>query len=149
MLRKPNLGQWAERLLAARAAGGDEFEQGLFRILFVFILLVYLSIAYLNNGTIDRDEIAPALLTVVYLSFGALILYMVHRSPQVSHARHTFTMVTDVAATTACMHLAGSTAAVLYVVYLWLSIGNGFRYGIRYLFLCMALSIVGFGTLLA
>lgn len=63
--------------------------------------------------------------------------------------RHTFAMATDMAATTACIHLAGASGSAFYAVYLWITIGNGFRYGLKYLYLCMGLNLLGFGSLIA
>jgi two-component system, sensor histidine kinase RpfC len=131
----------------ARRHGGDEFEQGLFRILFTGALFVYLLA---DSFRLDWPaEQAPALtITVFYLLTSLAILAAVRRSPRLSHVRHTITMVADVSAITAAMYLAGPKGSVLYVIFLWLSIGNGFRYGLPYMFLCVALSLVGFGTLL-
>lgn len=138
---------FAVSLREARHRGGDEFEQGLFRILFLSLFLAFLlGDSFWNAEFVGHA--APLSLAASYLLISVAILYAVCRSPRLSHLRHTVTMVSDISATTACMYLAGSSGAVLYVVYLWLCIGNGFRYGVRYLFLCMGLSFVGFGSLI-
>lgn len=130
----------------AMRQGKDEMEQALFRVLFVTLLLAYLLIDTLLDPA--NEHIHALSLTASYLTVSLLILAAICRSPSISHLRHAVAMVGDVSATTLCMYLAGATGAVLYVVYLWLSIGNGFRYGLRYLFLCTGLSVAGFGLLL-
>jgi len=146
MLRFHLPGGLVAALKAARSS--NEYEQGLIRILFVSLLLVYLTYSYGVQPESQPVNWQPLTLTVTYLVFAILVLIAIHRSPQVSPLRHGLTMTTDIVATTYCMYLAGQLGAVLFVVYLWLIIGNGLRYGLRYLFLCMGLSIAGFSTLL-
>ncbi len=141
------LERFAVSFRAARQRGGDEFEQGIFRILFVSLFAGYLLVDALLSDAF-RSHAVALLLATSYLLVAIVILYAIYRSPQLSHLRHTVTMVTDISVTTGCLYLAGVTGAVLYVIYLWLSIGNGFRYGLRYLFLCTVLSLIGFGILL-
>lgn len=132
---------------AARAdikGRGDEHEQAVVRLFFVSLVIIYLLI----RAATGSSEKAPLLVLVPYFILSLGILYAIRRSPQLSPLRHTVTMVADVTVTTLCMYLADGAGAVLYVVYLWLSIGNGFRYGLRYLYLCMMLSVIGFGLLL-
>ena len=47
------------------------------------------------------------------------------------------------------MVYVGERAAPLFLVYVWITLANGFRFGQRYLLICLALSAVGFGTVLA
>jgi two-component system sensor histidine kinase RpfC len=140
----------SQRLTVVRdtmSHGRDEFEQALFRILFLTLILTYLLGVSVVDASLRQHQ--EALLAVgIYSIVAILILYAIIRSPRLSHLRHSLTMLTDITATTVYMYVAGSSGAVLYVVYLWLSIGNGFRYGLRYLYLCMALSLIGFGSLI-
>lgn len=53
-------------------------------------------------------------------------------------------MLADYAAMGGVMYLQGETAAPLYAVYLWVTIGNGMRYGTRYLFAATALASLSF-----
>ncbi len=47
------------------------------------------------------------------------------------------------------MAVSGETGAPLYVIYLWVTFGNGFRYGKPYLYHSLVWSAVGFGLVLA
>ncbi len=134
-------------LREARRQGGDEFEQGLFRILFVSLFIGYLLFDASWNHAFGAHA-AALLLASCYFLASFLILHAIRRSPRLSHVRHTITMITDISVTTGCLYLAGATGSFFYVIYLWLSIGNGFRYGLSYLFLCMIFSVIGFGVLL-
>ena len=53
-------------------------------------------------------------------------------------------MVTDMTMISAAMYWGRGSAALLYPIYLWVTFGNGFRYGNRYLALSAAASVLGF-----
>jgi diguanylate cyclase (GGDEF)-like protein len=44
------------------------------------------------------------------------------------------------------MYVGEGAGAAIAVIYLWITVGNGFRYGIRYLYACAGLSISGFAV---
>lgn len=134
--------------LKQRKRGGDEFEQCAFRILLLLLFISYLVADDVWNNTVGR-HVSALLLAGTYLLASIGMLYWIYRSPKRSPIRHTIAMATDMAATTACIHLAGASGSAFYAVYLWISIGNGFRYGLNYLYLCMGLNLIGFGSLIA
>lgn len=127
---------------------GNEAEQSFFRLLFVSLLFVYLAVKATADGVIDPDELPAIGLTLLYLGYALSVHFAIARSPDFSSLRHGLSMPLDVAATTLCMYLAEGIGAMLFVVYLWLIVGNGLRYGLRSLFLCMGYSLAGFGLLL-
>ena len=57
-------------------------------------------------------------------------------------------MVADNAVTSFCLMQMGEGGAVVIGVYLFITFGNGFRYGRRYLHACQALGVVGFTAVL-
>ena len=64
--------------------------------------------------------------------------------PGVSVTRRVIGMLHDVLAISTAMFLGEQGAAAVAAIYLWVTLGNGFRYGIRYLYACAMLSFVGF-----
>ena len=134
--------------LKERERGGDEFEQCIFRIALLLLFAIFLIGDDAWNNSFGRHSAALSL-AAAYLLLSAGMLYSIHRSPARSPTRHTIAMVADIAATTACIHLAGSSGSIFYAVYLWVTIGNGFRYGLTYLYIGMGLSVVGFALLFA
>ena len=76
------------------------------------------------------------------VSFGLLVAILVN--PGVSHTRRWIGMLADYCAMGAVMYLLGETASPLYSVYLWVTIGNGLRYGSRYLYSATALASASF-----
>jgi two-component system, sensor histidine kinase RpfC len=57
-------------------------------------------------------------------------------------------MLADTGAATFCMFLAGESGVSMIGVYLFITFGNGFRYGRAYLFACQALCLLGFSAVL-
>ena len=57
-------------------------------------------------------------------------------------------MVADNAVTSFCLMQMGEGGAVVIGVYLFITFGNGFRYGRRYLHVCQALGVAGFTAVL-
>ncbi|MGA8278923.1 MAG: ATP-binding protein [Rhodanobacteraceae bacterium] len=138
-----------QKLRATFASRPDsEHEQAIVRIAIVGLFLIYLlgvASASGMNGLLPR--------VLFYLSAEALIgiglFFAILRQPGVSHARRWIGMIADYAAMFAIMRLGGEELAPLYVVYLWVTIGNGLRYGPRYLRAAVAIAAVSFFGVMA
>jgi two-component system sensor histidine kinase RpfC len=52
----------------------------------------------------------------------------------------------DIGALSYGLHLTGGMGAPWFGVYLWVTLGNGFRYGEKYLYLSTAVSLIGFAS---
>ena len=77
-----------------------------------------------------------------------LFCHLLYR-PGVSVGRRLVGMVFDFGLFSYGMHVGGETFALLYPVYLWVIFGNGFRFGVPYLFAASATSVLTFGTVIA
>ena len=64
----------------------------------------------------------------------------------VSHLRRRTAVVLDMSAITMLMLSSGETGVVLYGLYPWVVLGNGFRFGRWYLHYAQALAIAGYAT---
>ncbi len=121
----------------------SEHKQVLVRIAITSLFCIYLA------GYVGGDTENPALFATWLILFGELLLslgllFAIIRRPDVSDIRRWIGMLADYAAMGAVMHLLGETGAPLYSVYLWVTIGNGLRYGSRYLYFATALSTFSF-----
>jgi two-component system sensor histidine kinase RpfC len=65
--------------------------------------------------------------------------------PGISVGRRLVGMVSDLGLFSYGMYVGGEAFAPLYPIYLWTIFGNGFRFGVQYLFAATATSVVGFG----
>ncbi len=132
--------RWMQSRLRGRA--DSEHAQ-----VFVRIAITSLFAAYL--GWEVRGGGSPALLATWWILLGewglsiGLLAAILH-SPAPSHARRWIGMLADYTAMGGVMFLQGETAAPLYAVFLWVTIGNGMRYGTRYLFAATALAALSF-----
>jgi two-component system sensor histidine kinase RpfC len=121
----------------------SEHEQAFVRVVIVLILAAYyLILAALSDFTI------PAYSWGFYWASGYLVLSLVYVAlilawPHISPPRRLAAMVTDFATLTALMHWGGEAGTPLYLLYLWITFGNGFRFGNRYLAASALVSTAG------
>ncbi len=76
-----------------------------------------------------------------------LFCHLLYR-PGISVARRLVGMVFDIGLFSYGMHVGGETFALLYPVYLWVIFGNGFRFGVPYLFAASGTSVLAFGVVI-
>lgn len=117
-----------------------EREQSIVRLINCCIILIYTMFCFFN------DLMSKTIIIIYLLSvpFSLAILFWVITKPQVNHPRRMLGMLADLGTTTAAMSLSGAAGSPLFLFYLWITFGNGFRYGKTYLYISMYLSITGF-----
>jgi len=124
-----------------------EHEQALVRLALGIGLGIYLLVPHLLGETAGSavQTLLPFGIFVfsAFVIFGAILLH-----PGVSHLRRMLGAIVDSAAISYFMVQLGVDGLVLYVIYLWIIIGNGFRYGKDYLLIALALSVMGFSVVL-
>ncbi|MGB5484888.1 ATP-binding response regulator [Parasphingorhabdus sp.] len=81
----------------------------------------------------------------VYFIVGVAIAiaYHVHRKP--SNLRRFIGLCTDFGASAFIFQVGGESVAALYPLMLWVILGNGFRFGVTWLFLASAMAAITFG----
>ncbi|HRK96624.1 MAG TPA: ATP-binding protein, partial [Rhodospirillales bacterium] len=130
--------------LGARA--DSEHEQAAVRVVIVAILFLYVLI----HAREETDGSGHALMLVAlgggYLAISLAIMAAIVVRPAPSRWRRILAMITDFSVLSGFMHLGGKAAAPFYAVYLWIALGNGFRYGLPYLAGSVALAAVGFSA---
>ena len=121
----------------------SEHEQALLRILIVGLVLAYMAIfhGWRNNWTDGDIEIVQVLAGFLAIAIGIFLAICLRPQPNVS--RRLVGMVADVAGCTWYMSVAGEYGFFVIGIFLFITFGNGFRYGRRYLFGCQALSLAG------
>jgi two-component system sensor histidine kinase RpfC len=129
----------------------SEHEQALLRLAIGVIASVYIVVATNRaDGAIgDAERYGLALVTFFVPFCFAMLVSIVLGPPRPSVLRRFLGIVVDVWATTYVMFFLEGAGSPVYGVYLWITFGNGFRYGPRYLYVATALSVVGFAFVLA
>jgi len=120
----------------------SEHEQHVVRICIAAIVSTYIGWRYQfdDSGTLSLTWL---ILTAELLISVGLLMSIVRR-PASSHIRRTIGMLADYTAIGAMMWLQGELTSPLYAVYLWVTIGNGMRYGNQYLRVGTGLATISF-----
>jgi two-component system sensor histidine kinase RpfC len=108
------------------------------RLAFCVIIMTYLLATW--SGPINWLLFVTGIYSFVTVGLFVHIL----RRPQRSIRRRYFALLCDVGALSLQLHLGGHVTSVFFPLYLWIILGNGFRFGIDALRASMAISIVGF-----
>ena len=127
---------------------GSEFEQSVLRIVILIIILSYLFITNHQAGEYQPLLEAGILLFSVHLVLALLVLLSIIAHPALSPARIVAGIFMDIGSFSIAMVATGEIGAPWWAGCLWISIGNGFRYGERYLYLSALLSLIGFSCAL-
>ncbi len=130
-----------------RARPDTEHEQAIVRLGLVSIIVAYLTITDWAGHESTR---APVLYVLfgLYLAVAVGLLIEICRRPEACPRRRVIGMIGDNVAIATCMYLTTDLGAPLFGVFLFVTFGNGFRYGRFYLFASQALAIVGFASVL-
>lgn len=133
-----------------RYAGGkrdSELEQSVVRIFICIALTAYLlhqsDLHSHSDLYFSVDFIA---VIIVFLLLAIAMSVYVAVCPGNVPARRVAAILLDTGTLTYLFFKVESYAAPLYFLYLWIIIGYGFRFGNRYLFLTLSLSLAGFGA---
>jgi two-component system sensor histidine kinase RpfC len=123
----------------------SEHDQALIRMVITALFMVYLTVLWHFKGA--DTEIAFA--NLVFVSSGVVLISIaiflaISLKPRVSPARRVVGMIVDLGASSYGLIYGGEYGAPMLAVYLWVSMGNGFRYGPGYLYAATALSLAGF-----
>lgn len=136
--------KFVKQRLAART--DSEHGQSLVRILFVSIVLVYFYTDYFVSRVDAASLHAARVIVAISLAMSLGIFAAIVWRPGKSVFRRLLGMVHDVTAISAGIYLGEGAGAAVAVIYLWITIGNGFRYGVPYLYASAATSLGGFAT---
>ncbi|MDQ3494407.1 MAG: ATP-binding protein [Pseudomonadota bacterium] len=135
---------WIKQRLSDRP--DSEHGQALVRVAMLCVIFLYL--AFVVEG---RQEVAVALdlaygFLVIEFAVGLLILAWLLWKPAVSYPRRILGMVADYSLMGVGLFLLGELLAWLYVVIMWVTVGNGLRYGPRFLYAAIGFALVTFGA---
>ena len=138
---------WRGALVRARArlaARPDtEHEQALVRIVITILLVLYLL-----PGASEVEQQLLFYVGGAHFALSVLVFLRILNSPDSSPARRVLAMVGDFATVTCYMALFGEPASPLFLMYIWVTLANGFRFGAGYLLASLGTGVAGFGVVL-
>ena len=137
--------------LSERYKGGrdKELEQASIRVVVAIVVLVYLFLIKQHPiGELSSTwQFGLFLVTTIFVLSVALLISVILR-PGVSVPRRVSGVVMDISAFSIAMTATGEVGAPWWGGFLWVTFGNGLRYGERYLYLSAVLSLAGFSVAL-
>ncbi len=125
-----------------QARPDTEFQQALIRFAIGVIGYGYFSTGWVAHSASIHASIH--LVALFFLTSACLILAATLKEPTVSPRRRVAGAIIDFSTASFLLLIGGESAAPLVGIYLWVTLGNGFRYGTPYLYFSTALSALGF-----
>ncbi len=134
---------WLDRLHKRLQARPDtEFQQALIRFVIVVGFYLYFALSHLEHSPAIEAQVHWLGLSLSGISLALLLGCIV--DPRASALRRGIGMVHDFLVATYMLAITQETGAPVVAVYLWVTLGNGFRYGMPYLLVSTLASAVGF-----
>ncbi len=126
----------------------SEHQQALVRLIVLAVV-----VAYLEGMVRGRPEAMESLrLSLQFLAFECLvalgIVAWLLAQPGVSYPRRVLGMIADYSLMGVGMVLLGELLAPMYVVLLWVTVGNGLRFGPRFLYAAIVFAAITFTTVI-
>lgn len=126
----------------------SEHGQALVRLAVLTVVLVYLLLHGPGDGGVAEYRDVLAMVGIGF-AVGVGIVVGILRQPGVSHLRRGIGMLADYGLMAAAMIRLGEPLAWVYVILMWVTVGNGLRYGNRYLRVAVAMAACSFGCVVA
>ena len=145
-LAEPLLAVWRKIQTRVRARPDSEFQQSLIRFVIGLVFIAYFA----SDLVVLESSVRNAVLSIgaAYTSIAAIFLVFVLSSSRISPPRRIIAMLLDYSICSYTLVVAGESGSPLLVVYLWVTLGYGFRYGVSYLIVAAVLAVIGFSIVL-
>ena len=137
---------WIGKLNARLKRTGDsEPEQAKLRLVIASILVIYFCFPW-GEGERFADilDSASNIIILTATSIAFLIFAAIIRNPRPSPIRRIAGILLDMISLSIVLYWTGGDHVPLFVFYLWVTLGNGFRYGTTYLYISFGVSLFGF-----
>jgi diguanylate cyclase (GGDEF)-like protein len=127
-----------------RARPDSEHSQALLRI--AIVVAIFGNTAWVTAHGTDSGWLLWGI-NLLSTAFSVLVLARILKRPAASPRRRVLAAVHDNVAATIWLYTSGPIGALALFVFPFVTVGNGFRFGVRYLAVSGLLGAVGIGTL--
>jgi two-component system sensor histidine kinase RpfC len=136
-----------DRLFAAAAAAPrQELGQAFLRLAIATAVLVYVAWYVLRDHVIDSTETQAIIAATCFVLFAGFLVVEVVKVPTVSIRRRMLGIIVDNGVASYGLFVLGEGGAFILGLYLFVTVGNYFRYGRLYMHISQALAVTGFLT---
>ncbi len=125
----------------------SEAEQATIRLVIILLVLAYVGASTVIEGAATSEKIRALWIISGFAMLSLGILAHIAVVTGVCVPRRLVGMAADLGGTFLVMYSGGEWSAPFYVILLWVTFGNGFRYGRKYLFAATALSAAFFAII--
>ena len=139
---------WLKKLnRRMRGTEDSEPEQAKLRSSIAIILVTYICLPWHADETFAETITSHA--SIVLLSWtvlGIFLLAAIAIHPKPSQIRRIFGAILDMGSLSLLFYFGGAEVVPTFLLYLWVILGNGFRFGLSNLYVSQGIAIVGFSA---
>lgn len=134
--------------LRARLSGRPDSEHGqaIVRMVLIVLILAYVLMPNVRNDLPHHQYQVVLGIVLTGLTLSVLLFGWLLARPGRSDPRRVAGMLADYGLIAAGMVQMGEPLAWVYIVVMWVTVGNGMRFGNRYLYAAVGMALVSFGV---
>ncbi len=133
---------WVKTRMGTRS--DSEHEQAIVRIVIAVGIAIYLLLFVVDDfRTLSNYWREFSIIGAEAIAAIGLFVWVLAK-PAASYLRRVLGMVADYTTLGVLMHIQGEMLAPFYVLILWVTLGNGLRFGNRHLYTAMAMAVTSF-----
>ena len=126
--------------------------QAKLRIAIGFLVVAYIFFPWTAEESYSKELLTiggtslslAGFMSILYSTCSLAIFAAIVVKPVASPVRRVVGTILDTLSLSYLMFHSGDASVPLFFIYLWVILGNGFRYGVNYLYISQASSVVGF-----
>ncbi len=148
MERSEKKAGWLNKLNRRMQGTGDsEPEQAKLRSSIALILVIYICFPwYADEQLAETITSHASFIILTWTALGLILLAAIVIHPLPSQIRRIFGAILDMGSLSILFYYAGAEVVPLFLLYLWVILGNGFRFGLTNLYITQVIAIVGFSS---
>jgi len=144
---------WLIRLNQRLSRTGDsEPEQAKLRLAIGLLVIIYIFLPWGSDESYSKIIISldgfivtlASFMSVLFSASSLAIFIAILLNPVVSPTRRVLGASVDMVCLSFLMFHSGDGSVPLFFIYLWVILGNGFRYGVPYLYISQGIGVAGF-----
>ena len=128
--------------------GTSEYEQAVIRVVILSAILLYFLIHSFISGSQNITTAPMVVLVGVFVAASLANILSFRPIPGKCTTRRTITLLVDLSVLSYGLHLGEDVSTICFIIYLWLIVGYGMRFGQRYLFAGTIIGVFEFSIVL-